>query len=132
MKSAFNSTIYLCVNEGLSTLGTEQKELIRIRLKNRHELALKDVAIAPLTFEQSLVESVGSFVSGIVTTQILENMSRVFGIHIDADSPLSSAIEACMKISHGNACVRLALGRTIRNNSTLPQTKSKMHLEGKF
>src|SRR5579864_9518336 len=100
--SDFDLKIFECVDNALSTLGKDQKELVRLRLKNRHYLPLKYVARAPTTFEQSLTESLGISVSMSVRSHILENISRTFGIHIGTDSGLSPAIEAARKMTRWN------------------------------
>ena len=99
ISSDFDSRIFECVDNALSTLGKDQKELVRLRLKNRHYLPLKNVAHAPITFEQSLIESLGISVSTSVKFHILENISRTFRVHIGADSDLSFAIDAARRVT---------------------------------
>ena len=95
--SDFDSEIFECVDNALSTLGEHQREFVRLRFKNRHYLPLKDVARAPDTFERSLTESLGTSVSETVMGHILNNISRTFGIHVASNSTLSLAVETARK-----------------------------------
>jgi len=93
----FDLKIFECVDSALTNLGLDQKELLRLRLKNRYYLPLKNSARAPVTLELALNEIVGPSVSEKIVQRILENISESFGIHIDSDSDLSSAFEIARK-----------------------------------
>jgi len=115
--SDFDSEIFECVDNALSTLGEHQREFVRLRLKNRHYLPLKNVARAPVTFERSLTESLGTSVSTVVIGHILNNISKTFGIHVASDSTLSLAIENARKTTRMVRVNSNRVDRVARNRS---------------
>jgi len=122
--SDFDSQIFRCVDDALSTLGRDQKELVRLRLKNRGYIPLKNVARAPVTFQQSLTASLGKSVSAAVISHILENISRTFGIHIATDSDLSLGVETARKVTGGIVYDSKVI-RIKKNGSSSLQVESK-------
>jgi hypothetical protein len=121
----FDSKIFECVDDALSTLGKDQKELLRLRLKNRHYLPMKNVALAPVTLEQSLNELLGTSVSTSVVSHILENISRTFGIHIANDSDLPLAFETARKVARGSSRKSDRVTRLAKNTSSSLIVESK-------
>jgi len=95
----FDKKIFECVDSALHAIGRDQRELLRLRLRNRHSLPLKHVGSGPDTFEQSLVETVGPAAATMVTIGILKNISATFGIHVPSDSSLVVAVETARKTS---------------------------------
>ena len=97
--SDFDSKMFECVETALAAIGHDQKELLRLRLKNRYYLPLKNAARAPLTFELALTDTVGPSVAEKIVQNILVNISKSFGIHSSSDTNLAQAFEAARKTS---------------------------------